>query len=104
MLNSGLIDYDDPEFQEKGPAAAGCFIDLVSLEKVLARRAGDLGVSIRRGVSVTGFSQAGDTVTIDTSAGTLQAGWLIGCDGGRSTVRKLAGFAFADDKPQYFSK
>jgi len=100
MLNGALIDYDDPEFQEKGPAAAGCFIDLVSLEKVLARRAGDLGVSIRRGVSVTGFSQAGDTVTIDTSAGTLQAGWLIGCDGGRSTVRKLAGFAFPGTPPE----
>jgi hypothetical protein len=27
MLNSALIDYDDPEFHEKGPAAAGCLID-----------------------------------------------------------------------------
>ena len=45
LLNGALIDYDDPEFHEKGPAAAGCLIDLVSLEKMLARRAGDLGIS-----------------------------------------------------------
>ena len=100
MLNGALIDYGDPEFHEKGPAAAGCFIDLVSLEKLLARRAGDLGISIRRGVSVTAFSQADDTVTIHTSAGTVRAAWLIGCDGGRSTVRKLAGFAFPGTPPE----
>ena len=47
MLNGALIDYGDPEFHEKGPAAAGCLIDLVSLERVLARRVGDLGLSIR---------------------------------------------------------
>src|SRR6185369_8407740 len=71
MLNGALIDYGDPEFHEKGPASAGCLIDLVSLEKLLARRAGDLGISIRRGVSVTAFSQAHDTVTVHTSAGTV---------------------------------
>jgi 2-polyprenyl-6-methoxyphenol hydroxylase-like FAD-dependent oxidoreductase len=100
MLNGALIDYGDSEFREKGPAAAGCLIDLVSLERVLARRAGDLGISIRRGVSVTAFSQADDMVTIHTSAGTVRTGWLIGCDGGRSTVRKLAGFAFPGTPPE----
>jgi hypothetical protein len=74
--------------------------DLVSLERVLARRVGDLGTSIRRGVTVTDFSQADDTVTIHTSTDTVQAGWLIGCDGGRSTVRKLAGFAFPGTPPE----
>jgi len=99
MLNGSLIDYSNAEFVEKGPAAAGCLIDLVSLEKMLARRAGDLGVSIRRGVSVTAFSQA-DDVTIDTSDGVVRAGWLVGCDGGRSTVRKAAGFAFPGTPPE----
>lgn len=100
MLNGALVDYGDPEFCEKGPAAAGCVIDLVSLEKVLARRAVGLGVSIRRGVSVTAFSQGDGAVTIHTSADTVRAGWLIGCDGGRSTVRKLAGFAFPGTPPE----
>ena len=100
MLNGALIDYGDPEFHQKGPAAAGCFIDLVSLEKLLARRAGEVGVSIRRGVSVNAFSQEDDVVTIHTSAGTVRAAWLTGCDGGRSTVRKLAGFAFPGTPPE----
>jgi len=99
-LNGALIEYDDPEFLEKGPAAAGCLIDLVSLEKVLARRATDLGVSIRRGVTVTGFSQTGDMVTIHNNSGTMRAGWLIGCDSGRSTVRKAGGFAFPGTAPE----
>jgi 2-polyprenyl-6-methoxyphenol hydroxylase-like FAD-dependent oxidoreductase len=100
MLNGALIDYGDPDFRDKGPAAAGCFIDLVSLEKMLERRAVDLGVPVRRGVAVTGFSQAGDGVTVETSAGDLHAGWLVGCDGGRSTVRKLAGFDFPGTPPE----
>lgn len=100
MLNAALVDYGDREFREKGPAAALCAIDLVSLEKVLARRAGDLGVSIRRGVSVTGFSQERNSVTIQTGADTLRASWLIGCDGGRSTVRQLAGFSFPGTPPE----
>jgi 2-polyprenyl-6-methoxyphenol hydroxylase-like FAD-dependent oxidoreductase len=100
MLNGDLIDYDDPDFQTHGPAAAGCIIDLVSLEGLLARRAADLGVTIRRGVTVTGFSQADDSVTVETSAGTLRAPWLVGCDGGKSTIRKLAGFPFPGTPPE----
>jgi len=100
MLNGELIDYSDPDFREKGPAAAGCLIDLVSLEKVLAHRAGDLGVSIRRGVAVTGLSQEKDAVTVQTTGGAVRAPWLIGCDGGRSTVRKAAGFAFPGTPPE----
>jgi len=100
MLNGDLIDYDDPDFQTQGPAAAGCIIDLVSLEGLLARRAADLGVTIRRGVTVTGFSQADDSVTVETSAGTLRAPWLVGCDGGKSTIRKLAGFPFPGTPPE----
>lgn len=94
MLNADLIDYEDADFQAPGPAAAGCIIDLVSLERLLARRAVDLGVTIRRGITVTGFSQADHSVTVETSGGTLRAPWLVGCDGGKSTVRKLAGFTF----------
>ena len=100
MLNGDLIDYGDPEFREKGPAAAGCLIDLVSLEKVLAHRAAGLGVVIRRGVNVTGFSPGGSAVTVETSDGTLRASWLVACDGGRSTVRKLAGFDFPGTEPE----
>ncbi len=39
-------------------------------------------------------------VTVRNSHGALRAGWLVGCDGGRSTVRKPAGFAFPGTDPE----
>ncbi|MBM9506450.1 FAD-dependent monooxygenase [Actinacidiphila acididurans] len=65
---------------------------------VLTAWARELGADIRRGWQVTGFTAGQDTVEV-TAAGPggvrrLRASWLVGCDGGRSTVRKLGGFAF----------
>jgi 2-polyprenyl-6-methoxyphenol hydroxylase-like FAD-dependent oxidoreductase len=100
MLNAELVDYDDPDFQDRGPAAAACLIDLVTIEKLLARRALDLGVKIRRGVTVNSFAQSDNGVVVETSEGTVEARWLAGCDGGKSTVRKLGGFAFPGTAPE----
>lgn len=67
-------------------------------EAVLAERATALGARIVRGREVVGMAQDDDgvTVTTDGPAGEeiLRAGYLVGCDGGRSAVRKLAGFGF----------
>jgi len=67
-------------------------------EEELARRATELGVEVRRGHTVTGFTQDGDRVglAVDGPDGPyrMAAQWLAGCDGGRSTVRKLSGIAF----------
>ena len=60
------------------------------VERLLEARARDLGVRIRREVEVTGVRQ-GDTVVINDS---IEAKYLVGCDGGRSTVRRLAGIDF----------
>ncbi|MER7369503.1 FAD-dependent monooxygenase [Nonomuraea wenchangensis] len=68
------------------------------LERELARRAAELGVEVRRGHTLTGFTEDGDGVRLDVEGPegpySLRAGWLVGCDGGRSTVRKLAGIPF----------
>jgi len=68
------------------------------IEEALEQRAVSLGSSIRRGHAVTGLSQdsSGVTVAVEGPDGPydLRAGWLVGCDGGRSAVRKAAGFAF----------
>ncbi|MEU4512188.1 FAD-dependent monooxygenase [Nonomuraea wenchangensis] len=68
------------------------------LERELARRAAELGVEVRRGHTLTGFAEDGDGVRLDVEGPdgpyALRAGWLVGCDGGRSTVRKLAGIPF----------
>ncbi|MET9227542.1 rifampin monooxygenase [Lentzea sp. NPDC003310] len=64
-------------------------------ERLLAEHAAELGAEIRRGVTVTAFAQDDEGVTVSLDDGTsLRAKYLVGCDGGRSTVRKLAGIDF----------
>lgn len=68
------------------------------IEAVLADRASELGVTVRRGREVTGFSQDGDGVTVEIhgpdGVERMRTRYLVGADGGRSTVRKLAGIGF----------
>ncbi|MBY8841352.1 rifampin monooxygenase [Streptomyces sp. SP2-10] len=64
-------------------------------ERLLDERARELGAEIRRGCEVTGLSQDEDGVTVELADGTrLRSRYLVGCDGGRSTVRKRIGVAF----------
>ncbi|WP_420081972.1 rifampin monooxygenase [Streptomyces sp. JL4002] len=67
----------------------------VVTERLLTERAVELGVEIRRGREVTGLHQDPDGVDVALADGTrLRARYAVGCDGGRSTVRKLLGVAF----------
>ncbi|MEW1581195.1 rifampin monooxygenase [Streptomyces microflavus] len=64
-------------------------------ERLLRERAVELGTEIRRGCEVTGVSQQDDGVTVTLADGThLRSRYLVGCDGGRSVVRKELGIAF----------
>jgi len=64
-------------------------------ERLLTEHAIELGVEIRRGCDVVGLSQDDSGVTVDLADGTqLRSRYLVGCDGGRSTVRKLLGVGF----------
>ncbi|MGW7578151.1 rifampin monooxygenase [Streptomyces sp. NPDC054765] len=66
-----------------------------STERLLAEHATELGVEIRRGCEAVGLSQDEDGVTVELADGTqLRSRYLVGCDGGRSTVRKLLGVGF----------
>jgi rifampicin monooxygenase len=70
------------------------------IEAVLAERASELGARIRRGATVTGLAQDAEGVTVRTAdGGSVRSAYLAGCDGGRSTVRKLAGFSFPGSDP-----
>ncbi|GAA5068068.1 2-polyprenyl-6-methoxyphenol hydroxylase-like FAD-dependent oxidoreductase [Thermocatellispora tengchongensis] len=68
------------------------------IEELLERRASELGVRIRRGHEVTGLGQDAGGVTVDVRGPQggyeLCARFLVGADGGHSTVRKLAGIGF----------
>ncbi|GAA2691253.1 FAD-dependent monooxygenase [Actinoplanes palleronii] len=61
----------------------------------LEQHAIDRGAQVRRGVAVTGVEQDDDGVTVELADGErLRARYLVGCDGARSTVRKLLGVGF----------
>ncbi|AGS21815.1 FAD-dependent monooxygenase [Rhizobium etli] len=65
------------------------------IERILAGWVGELPVAIYRGRELTGFREDETGVTLELSDGSsLRAGYLVGCDGGRSLVRKIAGIAF----------
>jgi 2-polyprenyl-6-methoxyphenol hydroxylase-like FAD-dependent oxidoreductase len=71
------------------------------LEAILGERTSALGAEVRRGVSLTGFETDDDGVTVHTGHGDVRASWLVGADGGRSTVRRLAGFDFPGVDPVF---
>ena len=69
-------------------------------ERILAGWLDELGVHILREREVTGFTQDDSGVDVALSDGTsLRAQYLVGCDGGRSAVRKAAGIEFAGWDP-----
>jgi len=70
------------------------------VEPILAGWVGELAVPIYRGREVTGFAQDDTGVGVALSAGqSLRAEYLVGCDGGRSLVRKAAGIDFVGLDP-----
>ena len=92
----------DPSLQEE-PGRRGALIWQPDLEAILGRYVAELGIPVLREHAVTAITQDEDgvTVTISTPGGEreLRAAYVVGCDGGRSTVRKLAGFAFPGTPP-----
>jgi 2-polyprenyl-6-methoxyphenol hydroxylase-like FAD-dependent oxidoreductase len=64
-------------------------------DRLLAERAVELGAQIYRGCEVTGVEQDEDEVRVQLTNGTrLRSRWLVGCDGGRSLVRRLVDIDF----------
>ncbi|MFC7534878.1 rifampin monooxygenase [Actinoplanes sp. GCM10030250] len=64
-------------------------------DRLLTEHAAGAGAEIRRGSEVTGLDQDADGVTVELTDGTrLRSRYAVGCDGGRSTVRKLLGIGF----------
>ncbi|MFD5651277.1 FAD-dependent monooxygenase [Streptomyces sp. NPDC127039] len=63
--------------------------------RLLEEHAVDLGARVLHGGAVAGFEQDGEGVTVELADGRrLRSRYLVGCDGGRSTVRKLLGVPF----------
>jgi 2-polyprenyl-6-methoxyphenol hydroxylase-like FAD-dependent oxidoreductase len=88
---------------QKEPERRGGMVDQQAIEAMLADRARSLGIDVRRECDVKGLMQQGDGVDVawasPTGEGHIDCCWLVGCDGGRSAVRKMAGFDFSGWDP-----
>ncbi len=86
------VRLDISDFPTRHPYGLGLWQN--HIERILADWVGELEVPIHRGREVTGFAQHDSGVDVELSDGQLRADYLVGCDGGRSVVRKVAGIEF----------
>ncbi|GAA2291709.1 FAD-dependent monooxygenase [Streptomyces atrovirens] len=100
-LDAADIDVASLPWRLPSPAMEGFMTSLEAVTAVLAERAAELGVQIVRGTPVTALAQHADHVTVAAVGQEYQARYLVGCDGGRSTVRGLAGFDFVGTDPLF---
>jgi 2-polyprenyl-6-methoxyphenol hydroxylase-like FAD-dependent oxidoreductase len=84
---------DISDFPTRHPYGLGLWQN--HIERILAGWVDEMPVTIYRGRDVTGFAQDDTGVDVQVSDGeSLRAQYLVGCDGGRSVVRKAAGIEF----------
>ncbi|MFE9814765.1 FAD-dependent monooxygenase [Streptomyces sp. NBC_00236] len=100
-LDAGDIDVTSLPFRLPGPAMEGFMTSLEALGTVLAEHAASVGVQVVRGAAVTAVAQDDESVVVTAGGQEYPARWLVGCDGGRSTVRRLAGFDFVGTEPLF---
>jgi 2-polyprenyl-6-methoxyphenol hydroxylase-like FAD-dependent oxidoreductase len=100
MLDANKIDFSGQRYIVPGPSTSGGIVNLEGVESLLNERATQMGVDLRRGVEVSDFEDHGDSVTVIAGKQSFEARWLVGCDGGRSTIRKRAGFEFVGTEPE----
>jgi 2-polyprenyl-6-methoxyphenol hydroxylase-like FAD-dependent oxidoreductase len=95
------IDASKWPYRLPGSVDSSVAVEMEHLEMVLAARASAMQVEIRRGVGVEDLEQSDENVTIRAGGATFRGHWLVGCDGGRSTVRKAGGFGFVGTDPEF---
>lgn len=102
-LNLYQLDLARFPYRIIGPGLGMQWSTLEDLDLALTARAEKLGVKIIRGSGVAGVSQDDEeTVSVETTDGqTYKTQWLVGCDGGRSVVRKAAHFECVGTEPKF---
>ncbi|MCJ2033830.1 FAD-dependent monooxygenase [Methylobacterium sp. J-068] len=75
--------------------------EMASIEAVLRVRADASGVRILWGHGVEGFEQSDEDVVVRAGGEAFRGRWLVGCDGARSVVRKVAGIGFSGTDPEF---
>ena len=88
---------------QREPERRTRLVDQPAVERMLADRAHALGIEVRRGCDVTNVAQRADGVDVTWASpsgeGRMRCSYLVGCDGGRSPIRKMTGFAFPGTPP-----
>ena len=95
------IDASRWAYRLAGPADAQLGAELELIERVLTAHALSVGVEIQRGRGVSGFEASNDEVMVHAGEQRVRARFLVGCDGGRSTVRKQGGFELVGTEPDF---
>src|SRR3977135_4041072 len=91
MLATTVLDMSD--FPTRHPYSLGIWQN--QIERIMAAWIAELPVRVHYGCEVTGFAQDDSGVDVELSDGqSLRAQYLVGCDGGRSVIRKAAGIEF----------
>jgi 2-polyprenyl-6-methoxyphenol hydroxylase-like FAD-dependent oxidoreductase len=91
MIGTTVLDMSD--FPTRHPYSLGIWQN--QIEQIMATWVAKLPVGIYYGSEVTGFAQDDTGVDIEIADGrSLRARYLVGCDGGRSVIRKAAGIEF----------
>ncbi|MFN8192661.1 MAG: FAD-dependent monooxygenase [Nocardioidaceae bacterium] len=86
------------DFPTRHPYTLGLWQN--QIERLLAEWVGSLAVTFHRGRDAVGLVDEGDRVSVELDDGeTLRASYVVGCDGGRSIVRKAAGIGFPGWEP-----
>src|SRR5918995_2392408 len=89
----GTTVLDMSDFPTRHPYSLGIFQN--QIERIMAAWIAELPVRIYYGCEVTAFEQDDTGVDVRLSEGeSLRARYLVGCDGGRSLIRKAAGIEF----------
>jgi len=92
------VHFDISDFPTRHPYGLG--LRQKHIERILAGWVEKLKAPIYRGIEVTGFTQDDAGVDIELTSGrSLRAQYLVGCDGGRSLIRKAAGIDFPGSDP-----
>jgi 2-polyprenyl-6-methoxyphenol hydroxylase-like FAD-dependent oxidoreductase len=89
----GTTVLDMSDFPTRHPYSLGIWQN--QIERIMAAWIAELPVRIYYGSEVTGFAQGNAGVEVELTDGqSLRAQYLVGCDGGRSVIRKAAGIEF----------
>jgi 2-polyprenyl-6-methoxyphenol hydroxylase-like FAD-dependent oxidoreductase len=91
MIGTTVLDMSD--FPTRHPYSLGIWQS--KIERIMAAWIAELQVRVYYGSEVTGFAEDDSGVDVELADGrSLRARYLIGCDGGRSAIRKAAGIEF----------